>query len=68
MSINYSPEKTALETAGGIANALSLLGDEAFLVVNGDTYTDVDFAHCKSQAKKLSWDNSFVARLKILGF
>lgn len=52
VSIDYSPEKTALETAGGIANALGLLGDEAFLVVNGDTYTDVDFAHCKSQALK----------------
>ena len=32
-----------LETAGGIANALPLLGDEAFLVVNGDVYCDIDF-------------------------
>ena len=44
VSIQYSPEKVALETAGGIANALHLLGDEPFLVVNGDTYTDFDFA------------------------
>ncbi len=43
--IQYSPEKTALETAGGIANALHLLGDEPFLVVNGDVFTDIDFAH-----------------------
>ena len=49
LSIQYSPEKIALETAGGIANALHLLTDngieiEPFLVVNGDTFTDFDFA------------------------
>ena len=43
VSIRYSPEKIALETAGGIANALPLLGDAPFLVVNGDVFTDVDF-------------------------
>lgn len=43
VSIQYSPEKIALETAGGIANALDLLGDKPFLVVNGDIYTDFDF-------------------------
>lgn len=36
--IQYSPEKTALETAGGIANALHLLGDEPFVAVSGDIY------------------------------
>ena len=45
LNIRYSPEPPgALETAGGIAQALPLLGDEAFLVVNGDVYCDVDFA------------------------
>lgn len=44
VSIEYSPELEALETAGGIANALPLLGDAPFLVVNGDVYTDYDFA------------------------
>lgn len=44
VSIQYSPEGEALETAGGIANALPLLGDAPFLVVNGDTNTDYDFA------------------------
>ena len=43
LSIKYSPEKIALETAGGIANALPMLGSEPFLVVNGDTFTEVDF-------------------------
>ncbi|UCV03199.1 N-acetylmuramate alpha-1-phosphate uridylyltransferase MurU [Dechloromonas denitrificans] len=44
LSIRYSPEPPgALETAGGIANALPLLGDAPFLVVNGDIYCDWDF-------------------------
>lgn len=47
LSIEYSPEKVALETAGGITNALHLLGKSAFLVVNGDTYTTFNFANCQ---------------------
>ena len=48
-SIHYSPEgKQGLETAGGIINALPLLGDEAFLVVNGDIATDFPFAELKN--------------------
>jgi len=43
VSIEYSPEVNALETAGGIANALPLLGDAPFCVVNGDVFTDYDF-------------------------
>ncbi|MCC5867952.1 MAG: nucleotidyltransferase family protein [Gammaproteobacteria bacterium] len=39
--IRYSDEgDTALETAGGIINALPLLGKAPFLVVNGDIVTD----------------------------
>ncbi len=34
----------ALETAGGIAQALPLLGDRPFLAVNGDLFCDVDFS------------------------
>ncbi|MGB7816406.1 MAG: nucleotidyltransferase family protein [Methylotenera sp.] len=44
VSIQYSTEKVALETAGGIAYALNLLGDAPFLVVNGDIYIEIDFA------------------------
>ena len=48
LSIQYSPEKVALDTAGGIANALDLMTNDGnnrqhFLVVNGDTYTEIDF-------------------------
>ncbi|HYC47077.1 MAG TPA: nucleotidyltransferase family protein [Burkholderiales bacterium] len=42
--IRYSRETEPLETAGGIAKALPLLGDEPFVVVNGDILTDFDFA------------------------
>jgi MurNAc alpha-1-phosphate uridylyltransferase len=52
--IQYSPEKIALETAGGIANALRLLGDNPFLVVNGDVFTDIDFAALTLDAPKLA--------------
>ena len=44
VSIAYSPEDTALETGGGIARALPLLGEQPFLVVNGDVWTDIDYA------------------------
>lgn len=44
LSIRYSPEQEALETAGGIALALPLLGAEPFLAINADIYSDYDFA------------------------
>lgn len=49
LSIRYSPEPAgALETAGGIANALPLLGDAPFLVINGDIFCDWDLARAKT--------------------
>lgn len=43
-TITYSPEQSGgLETAGGIINALPLLGNEPFLIVNGDIWTDYPF-------------------------
>src|SRR6185503_12657270 len=43
LRISYSDEgPVALETGGGIFNALPLLGPEPFLVVNGDVSTDID--------------------------
>src|SRR5258706_14554028 len=44
VAIRYSREAEALETAGGIAQALPLLGDRPFLAVNGDLFCDVDFS------------------------
>jgi len=54
-NISYSSEgEQALETAGGIINALHLLGDEAFLVVNGDIATDFPFATLKDRPVDLA--------------
>ena len=44
VAIRYSPEVEALETAGGIAKALPLLGRSPFLGVNGDIFCDFDFS------------------------
>jgi MurNAc alpha-1-phosphate uridylyltransferase len=39
LQIQYSPEETALETAGGIVKALPLIqADDYFLVINGDVF------------------------------
>src|SRR6266849_2926982 len=44
VAIRYSREAEALETAGGIAQALHLLGDGPFLVVDGALLRDFDFS------------------------
>lgn len=51
--IRYSPENPVLETAGGIANALPLLGGEAFAVINGDIWCDYDFTQLLARATAL---------------
>ena len=51
--IQYSPETSALETAGGIVYALPLLGDRPFAVVNGDIFCDYDFARLPERAATL---------------
>lgn len=45
LKISYSDEQEvgALESAGGIVNALEFLGEETFLVVNGDVFCDYEF-------------------------
>ncbi|MCK8043858.1 nucleotidyltransferase family protein [Shewanella sp. 1CM18E] len=40
VNIQYSAEDSALETGGGIKQALNLLGNEPFLVINGDIFID----------------------------
>ena len=59
--IRYSPEHPALETAGGIANALPLLcpplhpgKGKAFAVINSDIYCDYDFAQLSAHAAALA--------------
>jgi len=44
LHIDYSVEGwPALETGGGIRNALPLLGEAPFLLINGDVWTDTDY-------------------------
>ena len=50
LRIAYSREPEPLETAGGIANALELLGPDAFLLVNADIYCEFDFTRLRSAA------------------
>ncbi len=48
MRIVWSREAEPLETAGGIAQARELLGDEPFLLVNADIWCDFDFSKLKN--------------------
>ena len=41
LAIEYSTEPSPLETAGAIAQALPLLGDQPFLLINADIWTDL---------------------------
>ena len=44
VELTVSEETAPLETAGGVVQALPYLGDEPFVLVNGDIYTDFPFA------------------------
>jgi len=54
--IAWSPEASALETAGGIRHALPVLGDAPFVVVNGDVFCDADFTALRTAAENLRAD------------
>lgn len=55
VEIAYSPETGgALETGGGIFNALPLLGSEPFLVVNSDIWTDYPFEQLPDRPEALA--------------
>ncbi|OZA23973.1 MAG: mannose-1-phosphate guanylyltransferase [Hydrogenophilales bacterium 17-61-9] len=54
VSIDYSREGIALETAGGIATALPLIDAEVFTVVNGDIYCEYDFSRLAEAMARLA--------------
>jgi MurNAc alpha-1-phosphate uridylyltransferase len=54
--IRYSHEPRALETAGGIAQALPLLGEDPFVVVSGDIHTDFDYASLAARIREIAGD------------
>lgn len=55
LRIHYLYEgDTPLETGGGMWNALPLLGEAPFLLVNGDVWTDFDFAGLPREPRGLA--------------
>ncbi|KUM03140.1 nucleotidyltransferase family protein [Chromobacterium subtsugae] len=64
VSIAYSPEGEALETAGGIATALPLLGDAPFIVLNGDVLSDFPVQRLVEAAGRLDGE-SMLAHLTL---
>lgn len=54
LCITYSREETPLETAGGIINALPLLGDKPFLVINADIWCEHKLSFANLSSEKLA--------------
>jgi MurNAc alpha-1-phosphate uridylyltransferase len=54
LRIAYSAEGEPLETGGGIFQALPLLGNEPFVLVNGDIFTDYPFAELRRPLQGLA--------------
>lgn len=53
LKIRYSAEHEALESAGGIAYALPLLGEQPFLLINGDIYCNWPLTRAYSIAEQM---------------
>lgn len=53
-TIVYSAESEPLETGGGIAKALPLLGDQPFILCNGDVWTDYPLQQLLDQPVNLA--------------
>ena len=52
LRIRYAYEGPApLETGGGMLNALTLLGPEPFIAINGDIWTDADFSQLPAEPR-----------------
>jgi MurNAc alpha-1-phosphate uridylyltransferase len=55
LRLHYSREGAEpLETGGGMHKALEFLGDAPFLAVNGDIWTDFDFAKLPAEPRELA--------------
>jgi MurNAc alpha-1-phosphate uridylyltransferase len=53
IQIRFSREEQALETAGGIRNALALLREKVFAVVNADIYSQYDYARLADAIRQM---------------
>jgi MurNAc alpha-1-phosphate uridylyltransferase len=54
--IRYSHENPALETAGGIAKALPMLGQSAFAVVSSDIHAEFDYSRLEEPIARIAGD------------
>jgi MurNAc alpha-1-phosphate uridylyltransferase len=54
--IAYSREAEPLDTAGGVANALPLLGVEPFLLISSDVHSDCDYSRLAPVAEAMRHD------------
>jgi MurNAc alpha-1-phosphate uridylyltransferase len=65
LTIQFSPEAQALEAAGGIRNALPLLREQVFAVVNADVYSDYDYARLAGAIRQMQAET--LAHLVLVG-
>ncbi len=65
LEVRYSAEAEALETAGGICNALPLIGRRTFAVVNADVYCDYDYSGLAAAVERLA-DSQALAHLVLV--
>lgn len=56
VAIGYSHEPQPLETAGGVAQALALLGERPFAVVSGDIHTGYDYRRLVGPIEEIARD------------
>ena len=66
VNIAWSREPEPLETAGGIATALHLLGDAPFIVTNGDVYADYDYARLLPVLREMAGNPDHLAHLVLV--
>lgn len=65
VTIQYSAEESALETAAGIKKALPLLKSSPFLVISADVWTDWNAALAFYMAERLRNENAFAHLLLV---
>ena len=66
VKIAWSREPEPLESAGGIATALPLLGRSPFLVANGDVYADYDYARLLPVLREMAGNPDHLAHLVLV--
>ncbi len=66
VDIVWSREPEPLESAGGIATAMPLLGGAPFLVTNGDVYAEFDYARLLPVLEDMAGNPGYLAHLVLV--